>query len=155
MDNNIMELVDKLNKRATELNSEREKAVWKRDQAKIELETALTEYNQKYGTNLTVAGIEGEYQSELTKVENQAKGVQELIEKIESGEGYEVPPTPSTSTTPNIEQRTVAPKQETVPSTPNPIQQPTTSLNPIQQPTTPNPFQFDFSRYNIERGYSE
>ena len=145
MNNDIMGYVEQLNKRATQLNQERDRAVWARDEAKKKLETALNEYNQRYGTNLTIDGIEGAYNAELAKIQEQAEVVQTLITKIESGEGYEVTPTansaPTTPTMPTI------PTMPTTYSTPNisnsvPTQQ-------VSKPVMPAGFSFDVRDFQV------
>lgn len=98
----IIEQAQALNKKASELNKQREKALWDVNRAKEELERGLNDYNVKYNTSLTIDTIEVEYEKVVTETRKQAEKVQAQIEAIERGEDI-VPDVVNDNTVSNIE----------------------------------------------------
>ena len=85
----IIEEVKALNKKAVEMNEQRNKALWEKNSAEKALASALAEYNEKYNTNLTVEDVPSEYEKVEAEVKLQAERVKKQIHCIETGEVYE------------------------------------------------------------------
>ena len=85
----IIEEVKALNKKAVEMNEQRNKALWEKNSAEKALASALAEYNEKYNINLTVEDVPSEYEKVEAEVKLQAERVKKQIHCIETGEVYE------------------------------------------------------------------
>lgn len=81
----IIKQVEELNRRALELNKEREEALWHKKRAEEELSAALKSYNETYGTNLTPDDVVLEYTKVYKDIEAQVVQVQKDIDAIENG----------------------------------------------------------------------
>ena len=78
--------IERLNKRAQQLNAERQKLIGKQEAAKSEFDKAILLYEQKYGKKLDFNNLQEEYIMVSEDLKNKYKVLEEQIRVIETGE---------------------------------------------------------------------
>lgn len=90
--------IEQLNKKAQELNYERQRNLGAIEQSKKKYEEGIKAYAEKYGVQLTAETLEAEYAKVKAEVEQKAAELEKQIAYIESGEYKNKPVAEETKT---------------------------------------------------------
>lgn len=82
----LQEKITKLNAKAKELNSLRQKNIGRREALLKQQEDAINAYNKKYGTSITAETIKEEYARVSSQKEDEANQLESIIEAIGRGD---------------------------------------------------------------------
>lgn len=137
----LLQRVNTLNEKSKKLNQQRMQNIGRKEALQKQLDTALSQYNEKYGTTLTVEEVDAELTRVASELEGQVANVESVITAIETGNYAEAERivTPSTEGGTSEQSNTVAPaetpvvEQVTAPEMTAPVN----PVNPISAPVAP------------------
>lgn len=137
----LLQRVNTLNEKSKKLNQQRMQNIGRKEALQKQLDTALSQYNEKYGTTLTVEGVDAELTRVASELEGQVANVESVITAIETCNYAEAERivTPSTEGGTAEQSNTVAPtetpvvEQVTAPEMTAPVN----PVNPIPTPVAP------------------
>lgn len=129
----LLQRVNTLNEKSKKLNQQRMQNIGRKEALQKQLDTALSQYNEKYGTTLTVEGVDAELTRVASELEGQVANVESVITAIETGNYAEAERivTPSTEGGTSEQSNTVAPAETPV------VEQVTAPVNPVNPISTP------------------
>lgn len=142
----LLQRVNTLNEKSKKLNQQRMQNIGRKEALQKQLDTALSQYNEKYGTTLTVEGVDAELTRVASELEGQVANVESVITAIETGNYAEAERivTPSTEGGTSEQSNTVTPtetpvvEQVTAPEMTAPeMTAPVNPVNPIPTPVAP------------------
>lgn len=81
----LLQRVNTLNEKSKKLNQQRMQNIGRKEALQKQLDTALSQYNEKYGTTLTVEGVDAELTRVASELEGQVANVESVITAIETG----------------------------------------------------------------------
>lgn len=81
----LQQKVTTLNAKSSSLNQQRLQNIGRKETLQKQLSSALQQYNEKYGTNLTEEGVDAELSKVASDLESQVANVEAVISSIESG----------------------------------------------------------------------
>lgn len=112
----LLQRVNTLNEKSKKLNQQRMQNIGRKEALQKQLDTALSQYNEKYGTTLTVEGVDAELTRVASELEGQVANVESVITAIETGNYAEAERivTPSTEGGTAEQSNTVAPAETPV-----------------------------------------
>lgn len=135
------EHVEQLNRKAQQLNAERQRSIGMKESARQAYEKAVFLYEQKYGVKLDDTNLQQEYNTVSTKMQEEYDELNKMILSIESGE-YKAQHQPSVPLVETIRQENSGVvHQPTQPVQPQVQQQAQQALmqQPQQQFASPTP----------------
>lgn len=133
----LLQRVNTLNEKSKKLNQQRMQNIGRKEALQKQLDTALSQYNEKYGTTLTVEGVDAELTRVASELEGQVANVESVITAIETGNYAEAERivTPSTEGGTAEQSTTVAPTETPVVEQVTAPEMPTSPVSPA--PTAP------------------
>ena len=81
----LQQKVTTLNAKSSSLNQQRLQNIGRKETLQKQLSSALQQYNEKYGTNLTEEGVDAELSKVASELEAQVADIEAVISSIESG----------------------------------------------------------------------
>lgn len=137
----LLQRVNTLNEKSKKLNQQRMQNIGRKEALQKQLDTALSQYNEKYGTTLTVEGVDAELTRVASELEGQVANVESVITAIETGNYAEA----ERIVTPSEEGGTAEQSTKVAPTETPVVEQvtapemiaPVNSVNPIPTPVAP------------------
>lgn len=81
----LQQKVTTLNAKSSSLNQQRLQNIGRKETLQKQLSSALQQYNEKYGTNLTEEGVDAELSKVASELEAQVADIEAVISSIEAG----------------------------------------------------------------------
>lgn len=82
----IMERIDALNKRARELNAERERAIGRKEALELKLQNLVAKYKQEYGVEVTEENLEEVGNEVMQRYQAKANALDNIIQLADNGD---------------------------------------------------------------------